>query len=154
VAHGPGSLLCGLAESSDVLLDLELATLLVASYSPSRRTLTVASAGHPPPLLAPLGQEPRYVDVVPGPPIGSLPGSYEETVVDVPIAATLVLYTDGLVEQRGEALDVGLEALRAALAELQLPPEEVADHVLDVLGRSEGAADDVALLVMSHLPDA
>ncbi|MCW2681024.1 MAG: putative sensor protein [Frankiales bacterium] len=152
--HGPGSLLSRLAESSDVLLDLELATLLVASYSPSRRTLTVASAGHPPPLLAPLGQEPRYVDVVPGPPIGSLPGSYEETVVDVPIAATLVLYTDGLVEQRGEALDVGLEALRAALAELQLPPEEVADHVLDVLGRSEGAADDVALLVMSHLPDA
>jgi serine phosphatase RsbU (regulator of sigma subunit) len=152
--HGPGALLSRLADSSDVLLDLDLATLLVAAYSPSRRTLTVASAGHPPPLLAPLEQAPRYVDVIPGPPIGSLPGTYEETVVTVPPGSTLVLYTDGLVEQRGEALDVGLEALRAALEELRLPPEEVADHVLASLGRSEGAADDVALLVLSHLPGA
>lgn len=152
--HGPGALLSRLADSTDVLLDLELATLLVASYSPSRRTLTVASAGHPPPLLAPLDGSPRYVDVAPGPPIGSLPGTYEELVVDVPAGSTLVLYTDGLVEQRGEALDVGLEALRSSLEDVRLPPEAVADHVLQVLGRSEGAADDVALLVLSHLPDA
>ena len=59
----------------------------------------------------------------------------------------------GLVEQRGEALDVGLEALRAALEELRLPPEAVADHILETLGRSEGAPDDVALLVLSHLPE-
>jgi PAS domain S-box-containing protein len=152
--HGPGALLSRLADSSDVLLDLELATLLVASYSPSRRTLTVASAGHPPPLLAPLDGPPAYIDVPPGPPIGSLPGTYEEVVLDVSPGATLVLYTDGLVEQRGEALDTGLEALRQALVELRLPPELVADHVLETLGRSEGAADDVALLVLSHLPGA
>ncbi len=64
-----------------------------------------------------------------------------------------MLYTDGLVERRGEALDVGLEALRQALRALRLPPEAVADHVLATLGRSEGADDDVALLVLSHLPD-
>lgn len=151
--HGPGALLTRLAQSSDVLLDLELATLLVASYSPSRRTLTVASAGHPPPLLAALGVEPAYLHVTPGPPIGSLAGQYEELVVDVPPAATLVLYTDGLVESRDQSLDVGLEALRQALDELKLPPEAVADHLLEALGRSEGAADDVALLVMSHVRD-
>lgn len=150
--RGPGALLTRLAECSDVLLDLELATLLVASYSPSRRTFTVASAGHPPPLLAPVTGAPFYLDVEPGPPIGSLPGVYDELVVDVPPGSTLVMYTDGLVEQRGEALDVGLEALRAALEELRLPPERVADHVLEVLGRNEGADDDVALLVLSHLP--
>lgn len=152
--HGPGALLDRLAASSDVLLDLELATLLVASYSPARRTLTVASAGHPPPLLAPLGEEPRYLDVAPGPPIGSLPGAYDELAVEVGPGATVVLYTDGLVERRGEALDVGLEELRQAVRELRLPPEAVADHVLLSLGRSEGADDDVALLVLSHLPDA
>ena len=151
--HGPGALLARLADSVDVLLDLELATLLVASYSPARRTLTVASAGHPPPLLAALDEEPYYLDVEPGPPIGSLPGLYEEVVVAVPPGSTAVLYTDGLVERRGEALDVGLEALRQALRELQLPPEAVADHVLATLGRTEGADDDVALLVLSHLPD-
>jgi len=151
--HGPGALLARLADSVDVLLDLELATLLVAVYSPSRRTLTVASAGHPPPLLATLDAEPAYLDVVPGPPIGSLPGEYEELVVDVPPGSTAVLYTDGLVERRGEALDVGLEALRQALRELRLPPEAVADHVLATLGRSEGGDDDVALLVLSHLPE-
>lgn len=150
--HGPGVLLTRLAQSTDVLLDLELATLLVASYSPTRRTLTVASAGHPPPLLAPVDGTPAFLSVTPGPPIGSLPGAYDETVVELPAGATLVLYTDGLVEARGEALDVGLEALRRALADLRLAPEAVADHVLEALGRDEGAADDVALLVMSHLP--
>ena len=147
--HTPGELLARLAANSDALLDLELATLLVASYSPATRRLTVASAGHPPPLLAPLDEAPRFLDVPPGPPIGSFPGTYEEVVVDVAPGATFVLYTDGLVEQRGEALDTGLEALRHALVGLRLPPEAVADHVLDVLGRSEGAADDVALLVFS-----
>jgi serine phosphatase RsbU (regulator of sigma subunit) len=151
--HGPGALLGRLADSSHVLLDLELATLLVASYSPSTRTLTVASAGHPPPLLGPVGERPFYVEVPPGPPIGSLPGAYDEVAVPVPSGSTLVLYTDGLVERRGQGLDEGLEALRAALGEVQLPPEAVADHLLARLGRDEGADDDVALLVLSHLPD-
>ena len=152
--HAPGPLLSRLAANSDVLLDLELATLLVARYSPSRRTLAVASAGHPPPLLAELGREPRFIDVPPGPPIGSLPGTYEEVEAEIGPGSTLLLYTDGLVEERGEALDTGLEALRHALQDVQLPPERVADHVLQTMGRSEGAPDDVALLVMSHLPDA
>jgi len=151
--HGPGALLGRLADSSHLLLDLELATLLVASYSPALRTLTVASAGHPPPLLGPIGERPCYVEVRPGPPIGSLPGTYDEVVVDVPPGSTLVLYTDGLVEERGQSLDEGLEALRAALGEIQLPPEAVADHLLARLGRDEGADDDVALLVLSHVAD-
>ena len=151
--HAPGALLQRLAVNVDALLDLELATLLVASYSPSRRLLRVASAGHPPPLLAPVKGEPRYLDVVPGPPIGSVVGEYEELSADVPPGSTLLLYTDGLVEERGEPLDVGLEVLREALRELKLPPEAVADHVLERTGRGEGAPDDVALLVLSHLPD-
>jgi hypothetical protein len=56
-----------------------------------------------------------------------------------------------LVEERGQGLDEGLEALRAALGEIQLPPEAVADHLLRRLGRDEGADDDVALLVLSHV---
>lgn len=149
--HGPGELLGRLSRNSDALLDLDLATVLVATYSPAQRRLVVASAGHPPPLLAPLTGPPAYVDVVPGPPIGSFPGDYDEVAVDVPPGSTFVLYTDGLVEQRGAALDVGLERLRSALSDLRLPPEQVADHVLRELGREQGAADDVALLVFSDV---
>ncbi len=151
--HRPGELLRRLGASCDVLLDLELATLLVALYDPVARTLAVASAGHPPPLLAPPGEEPVYVDVAPGPPLGTFPGHYDEVVVDVPPAATLVLYTDGLVENREEPLSAGLERLRAALRQLRVPPEAVADHVLRALGRTDGADDDVALLVLSHAVD-
>jgi serine phosphatase RsbU (regulator of sigma subunit) len=63
--------------------------------------------------------------------------------------SALVLYTDGLVEQRGETLDAGLERLRAAVARQVLPPDELAQHVLDALDRSTGGSDDVALLVLT-----
>jgi serine phosphatase RsbU (regulator of sigma subunit) len=150
--HGPAQLLRRLAEGVDVLLDLELATVLVATYDPRERTLTAASAGHPPPLLAPLDGPPRFVDVEPGPPIGSFPYPYAETTVSLAAGDNLVLYTDGLVENREEALDSGLERLRSSVAGLRLPPEQVCDHVLQQLGRTSGGDDDVALLVLSHLP--
>jgi hypothetical protein len=54
------------------------------------------------------------------------------------------------VENRDEPLTAGLERLRQALREVKLPPEAVADHVLRTLGRTHGADDDVALLVLSH----
>jgi serine phosphatase RsbU (regulator of sigma subunit)/PAS domain-containing protein len=152
--HGPGELLLRLATHCDVLLDLELATLLVAHYDPQERRLVVASAGHPPPLLAPLDRDPEYLEVEPGPPLGTLVGSYEEVTVDVPSGATLVLFTDGLVENREEPLTAGLERLRAALREVKLPAEAVADHVLRALDREHGGSDDVALLVLNHAAPA
>ena len=147
--HMPGELLTRLASSSDVLLDLELATLLVAHYDVATRTVTVASAGHPPPVLAPLSGEPTFVEVSPGPPIGTLPGTYVETTVVIEPGTTLVLYTDGLVENRDQELGAGLERLRTCLRGITLSPDAVCDHVLRELGRTAGGEDDVALLVMS-----
>ena len=151
--HPPGRLLTRLAESVHVLLDLDLATLLLAYYDPAARSLTIASAGHPPPLLAPLEGPPRFLDVEPGPPIGTFAVDYEESVVPLSAGDTLVMYTDGLVEERAESLDVGLERLRRSVEGVRLPPGAVADHVLDALGRASGADDDVALLVVSLLTD-
>jgi PAS domain S-box-containing protein len=151
--HSPHALLSRLAASSPVLLDLELATLLVGRYDPRTRRLVVASAGHPPPLLAPAHAEPRFLDVDPGPPLGTFPGEYPEVEVEVPAGATLVMYTDGLVENREEPLQRGLDRLRDALRDLALPPQQVADHVLTRTGRTAGADDDVALLVLSHADD-
>ena len=151
--HGPGELLRRLAASVDELLDLELATLLVARYDRSARTLAVASAGHPPPLHAPIVGEPAYLEVVPGPPLGTFAGTYEELVVPIAEHDTVVLFTDGLVERRDSDLGAGLELLRQALRELRLPPEAVADHVLETMGVRGGFSDDVALLVFSHGAD-
>jgi serine phosphatase RsbU (regulator of sigma subunit) len=147
--HMPGELLGRLAASTDALLDLELATLLVAHYDVAARTMTVASAGHPPPVLVAPGEEPAFVELAPGPPIGTFAGTYAETVVAVAPGSTVVLYTDGLVESRQAPLDEGLERLRSSLRDVRLPPSAVCDHVLAELGRTAGGEDDVALLVMS-----
>jgi serine phosphatase RsbU (regulator of sigma subunit) len=138
-----------LAGNCDVLLDLDLATLLVASLDPRSGRLTVASAGHPPPLVVPPQRAPSYVDVEPGPPLGTVAGTYPEVCVQLEPGSALVLYTDGLVEQRGETLDAGLERLREAVAQRVLPPDELAEHVLAAVGRSTGGSDDVALLVLT-----
>ncbi len=150
--HGPAALLSRLAASVDVLLDLELATLLVAAYDPAACTLTVASAGHPPPLHARRSGGAAFVDVEPGPPLGSFAGTYEQVVVELEPGDTVVLYTDGLVENRSESLDVGLARLREAVQDRQLAPEALADALLDRLDRRAGGDDDVALLVLRPEP--
>jgi serine phosphatase RsbU (regulator of sigma subunit) len=139
------------SERAPALLDLPMATALVAVYDPDARRMTFASAGHPPPLIAPLSAPPAFEPVPPGPPLGAGVVDYERHVVDVPEGATVVLYTDGLIEDRSRSIDVGLEALRQALIDVRLPPEAVCDHVLRRLDRVAGAEDDIALLVMSHL---
>jgi PAS domain S-box-containing protein len=149
----PAQLLQFLAGQTDKLLDLELATLLVALYDPEQRTLTYASAGHPPPLLATPDAAPQYLALDPGPPLGVGAGEFPELTVAIPPGSSLVMYSDGLVENRGESLTDGLERLRLALVEIRLPPELVADHILAVLGRDKARDDDVALLVLAHEAD-
>ena len=149
--HAPGALLARLAAGAEQILDLELATILVCIYDPATRALTTASAGHPAPLFAPVDGPAHYLDIEPGPPIGVPGGSFPELVCTLAAGSTMVLFSDGLVEQRGESISDGLERLRQAVNELRLPPEAVADHALAELGRIHGGEDDVALLVMSHV---
>jgi serine phosphatase RsbU (regulator of sigma subunit) len=146
----PEAVLDRLASLVDDLLDLQMATVLLGVYDPARRRLRIASAGHPPPLLAPLDEEPRFLDVVPGPPLGAGPADHPALEVDVPDGATIVLYTDGVVERRGESLGDGMERLRRALVDVKLPPAAVCEHALRVTGRAEGSDDDVAIVVLSQ----
>ncbi|RKS80315.1 PAS domain S-box-containing protein [Motilibacter peucedani] len=150
----PGELLGRIAADVDKLLDLGLATLLVCRFDTATRSLAVASAGHPPPLVTAVGGPAAYVELDAGPPLGvgaeDLPehGAYPMVTVEVPVGGTVVLFSDGLVENRGESLTLGLERLRLALQEVSLPPELVADHLLRATGREQGGDDDVALLVL------
>jgi PAS domain S-box-containing protein len=109
-----------------------------------------ASAGHPPPVV--LDGAGGRIDV-PGTSrrlmLGVDPSSArDETVVEVPPGATVLLYTDGLVERPGSDLDEGVDRLNRHAAELvHLPLEELCDRLLDRLvdGRP---SDDVALVAV------
>lgn len=60
----------------------------------------------------------------------------------------LVMYTDGLIERRGEDIDAGLDRLVAVTQELRdLPPEDLADGLLHALANPDGQQDDISLMV-------
>jgi serine phosphatase RsbU (regulator of sigma subunit) len=99
--------------------------------------------------LAVPGQPSAFVDVKPGPPIGTNFNSPRQpTTVDFPPDAVAAFYTDGLVERRGEVLDVGLERLRHALT--PGPPHRVAAQIMHEAIGGIVPTDDIALVVMSR----
>jgi hypothetical protein len=112
---GPSVVLTKLGNLVDRASDGHFATVLGGYIEVAQRTLTVASAGHFAPLV--IDQDgARYMDVDVGPPIGVLPRSAPvETTITVPVGATVLAFTDGLVERRGESLDVGLARLKEAV---------------------------------------
>ncbi|MYR57281.1 SpoIIE family protein phosphatase, partial [Streptomyces sp. SID625] len=122
------------------------ATCLYAIYDPVSRRCVMARAGHPPPaVIAPDG-EVVFAEVPAGPPLGLGGMPFETAELELAEGSRLVLYTDGLVEDRERDIDAGLEELRAALASAGGSPEETCRAVLDSrLPFRPG--DDIALLV-------
>jgi serine phosphatase RsbU (regulator of sigma subunit) len=112
----PAAVLSRLSEYVNGTSHDYFATVLCALIDVDAHRLTVASAGHLPPLLLD-GEGARFLDMTPSAPIGVAGESdYEETEISVPSRATLVAFTDGLVERRGEVIDTGLARLRGAAA--------------------------------------
>jgi serine phosphatase RsbU (regulator of sigma subunit) len=123
------------------------ATVLCALIDVDAHRLTVASAGHMTPLLLD-GDESRYVQFTANVPIGvKRDSSYEETTVTVPPNSTLVAFTDGLVERRGEVLDTGLARLRDAATGQQLALDDLVAMLTRELA-SEDHHDDTAIVVV------
>ncbi|MGD9987535.1 GAF domain-containing protein [Pseudonocardia sp.] len=118
------------------------------------RTLRWARAGHLPPLLVD-ATDAGFLDGGHGAVLGmSGRPPYTEGATVVRPGATLLLYTDGLVERRGELIDDGLERLRTAAAELaDAPPEQLVDGLLDRLDEHGLHLDDVAVVAVRLLPD-
>jgi serine phosphatase RsbU (regulator of sigma subunit) len=121
------------------------ATVLCALIDVDNRTLMIASAGHMPPLLID-GDDGQFVQFDRGVPIGVPRDSpYRETTVLVHPNATLVAFTDGLIERRGEVLDVGLARLRDAAVGQQLPLDDLLAKLVRDLA-SEEHHDDTAIV--------
>lgn len=146
--HPPGIVVEKLDTLVQSLEQGRMATLLYLVVDADLSRATFASAGHLPPLLVGPDGEARFVEEAASVPLGVMPGGYNEAVVDIEPGSTLVLYTDGLVEERGEPIDDGLERLRQAVINGPDDPEELCDSVLAAMGRSDRAADDVAMFVL------
>ncbi|MGI5145061.1 PP2C family protein-serine/threonine phosphatase [Plantactinospora sp. CA-294935] len=130
----------------------KLATVLYALVSPDRTRLRVSLAGHLPPMLARTDQPADTLSLPVDLPLGTgRPKPRRSTAVDFPPGALLVCYTDGLVERRGELIDIGLERLRAAVR--PGPAEVACATVMAALG-VEQPVDDVALLALRRHPPA
>nr|BFD82940.1 SpoIIE family protein phosphatase [Streptomyces sp. Xyl84] len=149
----PQEVLHHLDEQAQRLGTDRMATCLYAVYDPVSHRITIANAGHPPPVLLHLGGRAEVLRVPPGAPIGVGGVDFEAVELDAPAGGTLLLYTDGLVESRLRDVWTGIEQLReklAATAQLTGPDhppplEALCDEVLDMLGPGD-RDDDIALL--------
>ncbi|MER7777772.1 SpoIIE family protein phosphatase [Streptomyces sp. NPDC096191] len=151
VAGGPAQALEALglyARSVEGAESTSVATTFVDWHD---HTVTYSSAGHPPPVLLGRDGTTTFLDKATDPPLGARPEHVPrpEAAVDFTDGSTLVLYTDGLIERRGEDIDVGLGRLADSLTRhSHAAPERLADFLLaDLLGR-DGNTDDTALVVI------
>ncbi|WP_200305204.1 ATP-binding SpoIIE family protein phosphatase [Streptomyces adelaidensis] len=122
------------------------ATCLYAVYDPVSRVCTLASAGHPPPVVLYPDGRVGVVELSPGPllGVGGLP--FEATEVELPEGSLLAFYTDGLVEARDHDIGAGLDRLCQVLSSPVPSLEVTCDAVLKTL-LPDTPADDVALLL-------
>ncbi|MFI2410774.1 SpoIIE family protein phosphatase [Streptomyces sp. NPDC018947] len=122
------------------------ATCLYAIYDPVSGSCVMARAGHPPPAVVGPDGGVEFPEVPAGPPLGLGGLPFETAELHLAEGSRLVLYTDGLVEDREHDIDVGLDQLRAALEASGPSPEETCRTVLDAR-LPDRPGDDIALLV-------
>ncbi|HSA49257.1 MAG TPA: SpoIIE family protein phosphatase [Yinghuangia sp.] len=122
------------------------ATFLYGVYDPVGRRCAIASAGHPPPLVALPGREPEFVDLSPGPPLGVGGMPFESVELDLPDGTLLAFFTDGLIERRDADISTLLGEFRRSIdRNRDRPLIDIGPEVLGTLDPSR--EDDVALLL-------
>jgi hypothetical protein len=139
----PATILTKLSKLVNVGATGQLATILCALVDVEAHELTVTSAGHLPPLLISDGTG-TFIESAVGVPIGVNTGAtYTSTAVFTPPAATLLAFTDGLVERRGESIDTGLKRLQQAATANHSALDDLLSSLLEEL-RHDGD-DDTAI---------
>jgi serine phosphatase RsbU (regulator of sigma subunit) len=141
----PATILAKLSKILDVKTAGQLATVLCVLVDVGTRQVTVSSAGHLPPLLF-SGDHGEFVESDVGLPIGVQAGAhYTSRTVAAPPRATLLAFTDGLIERRGEPLDHGLARLRAAATARDEALPALLSRLVSELHR-EPSEDDTAIV--------
>jgi serine phosphatase RsbU (regulator of sigma subunit) len=151
----PVSVMSGVHRLVSDLQVPEMVTLVYLVFDPATRTLYFTNAGHPPPLLFGGGQN-RYLEDGLAPPLGvTAEPDFRETRQVMGAGSTLLLYTDGLVERRGESIQLGLDRLlQQAVDHADAGVNELCVNILSSLIETDHVADDIALLAMRPLSTA
>ncbi|MEW2583076.1 ATP-binding SpoIIE family protein phosphatase [Streptomyces virginiae] len=145
--HEVLQLLDGLAAEIDAS---QIATCVYAVHDPNEGLLAYASAGHLPILVRDEHGTVRRAADPTGPPLGTGGWLHTSGTIALGPGSTAVLYTDGLVERRGEDIDEGVAALERALAGAQGTPSVICDRLMRALGVDADHDDDVAVMVLQQ----
>jgi serine phosphatase RsbU (regulator of sigma subunit)/anti-sigma regulatory factor (Ser/Thr protein kinase) len=132
------------------------ATCVYAVFDAVSGSCEMASAGHLSPLLVRPDGTSQFLDVPPAPPLGIGGGHIESRQFQIDDGSLFVLYTDGLVENRGRDIDDGLNRLRRVFGPgaTKRPLEDLCKAVLDGV-YADHQRDDIAVLLarLSRIPD-
>lgn len=145
----PSALLTELDEFVSRTAGSTYATVFYALVDLETGTVNYSSAGHPPALLVSADGGGTWLDQAQTEPIHGRPTSRLEASVDFEPGACLILYSDGLIEHRGQSLAVGLDLLEKHASDVaDQTPDAVCDELFDRLAGNSERDDDVVVLVM------
>ena len=153
----PGELLTRLDEFIATTGTTDFATVCYGALDPVTGDFEYASAGHPPILLVWPSGETEWLDAGQSPPLCGEHDEHKRTEAKVRLEpnSLLILYSDGLIERRGEMLTDRLDLLEAAgRSLLDLPIADLCDRLVVALGVETSRGDDVAVLAVRFNPDS
>ncbi len=151
--EGPDHLLCELDRFAQRHRITDFATALCMFLDPSDGRIEYSSAGHPPAMVCPQQGSVRWLDGAGAPPLGVLPvGVRPSGTESLESGATLVAYSDGLIERRGETIDVGLQRLAEAVGLHRVQSvHELCALTLEALTGPAGLEDDTVLVILRRV---
>ncbi|RSS06876.1 SpoIIE family protein phosphatase [Streptomyces sp. WAC00469] len=129
------------------------ATCLYAVYDPVNRSCTMATAGHPPPVIVSPDGDVTIPRLPTGLPLGVGMASYEAVQLELPEGSVLALYTDGLVEERGADIEEGMRRLGDAVAQPGCSVDALCASVFDTVPAPAPSDDATLLLARTHALD-
>lgn len=149
----PAAALTGLDRFAVQLTGARCTTVFCAVLDTDSGQLIYSNAGHPPPIVLDAGSSVRVLADGRGIPVGVRPGR-DRTDAHTTLSgrATLLIYTDGLVERRGESLDEGITRAGDLLGEASATEQSdgLADRLIAQMTPPDGYSDDVAMLLYRH----